>query len=128
MSFLSSWQNLQLTSVVEGERKVDKCLFSPTLLARVVLLDDIVDLRNGRSDKKGQDEGEDVPVSGPEINVDRVEYTKQGESPVDRVDDDFFTSSGELENHGTEEKKVDDGPYVEGLQMSCGSGEEDWRT
>lgn len=103
----------KLTPVVKRERKVDKSLFSPTFLARMVLLHHVVNLRNSRSDQKRQDECEDVPVSRPKVDIDRVEHSKQGESPVDRVDDDFFSTGRKLEYHSAEEEEVDEGPDVE---------------
>jgi hypothetical protein len=93
-----------LTAVVEGEWEVNKGFLGPSLLTRVVLLDDIVDLTDGGRDEQAEDKGENVPVSGPEEDVDRVEDTEQGESPSDRVDNDLLTPSGELEDHGAEEQ------------------------
>lgn len=41
----------QLTAVVEREGEVDECLLAPALLAAVVLLHDVVDLRDGCGDE-----------------------------------------------------------------------------
>ena len=94
---------------------MDKGLLSPTLLARVVLLDNVVDLRDGGGDQQAHDEGEDEPVSGSEENKDRVEDAKDSESPTDRVDDNLFAAGSELVYHGAEQQKVDQRPHVKGL-------------
>jgi hypothetical protein len=62
-----------------------------------------------------QDKGEDVPVPGPEVDVDGVEDTQDDETPTDRVDKDLLSPRGELEKHGTEEEQVDEGPNPEGI-------------
>ena len=109
-----------LTSVEEREWEVDESLLSPSLSAKVVLLYDVIDLTDSRRDQQAQDKCENVPVSRPEKDIDRVEEAKEGESPVDRVDDDVLASGRELEDHRAEEQEVDDGPHVERLEsMDC---------
>ena len=49
----------------------------------------------------------------PEEDVDRVEDSQKGKAPVDRVDDNLLSASGELEEHGAEEQEVDEGPHPE---------------
>ena len=96
----------------EREGEVDERLLCQALLTPVVLLDDIVDLADGGGDEEGEEEGEDVPVSGPEEDVDRVEDAEEGEAPLDGIDDDLLAARGELEEHGAEEEQVDEGPDV----------------
>ena len=107
-----------LTTVVEREREVDERLLTPALLAAVVLLHNVVDLRDRGGDEQAEDERQNVPVSGPEEDVDRVEDAKEGEAPVDRVNDDLLAAGGDLEDHRAEEKQVDQGPHVERLGVS----------
>ena len=52
-------------------------------------------------------------MPAPEVDVDGVENTEDSEPPADRVDNNFFTSSGKLEEHGAEQQKVDQGPDPE---------------
>ena len=58
-------------------------------------------------------------MPAPEVDVDRVENTENGKPPSDRVDHDLFTSSGELEEHGTEQQEVYERPDPE--CHGCGS-------
>ena len=41
----------------EGEGEVDKGLLAPGLAAGMVLLDDVVDLADGRGDEQGKNKG-----------------------------------------------------------------------
>ena len=45
-------------------------------------------------------------MSRPEEDVNTVEDTEKSEAPVDRVHDNFFSSSSELEDDGTEKEEV----------------------
>jgi hypothetical protein len=65
-------QGPKLTAVEEGEREVDEELLAETFACRVVLLDDVVDLADGRRDEEREDKGENVPVARPEEDVDGV--------------------------------------------------------
>ncbi len=62
-------------------------------------------------------------MSRPEEDINAVEQSKEGESPVNRIDDDFFSSGRELEDDRTEEKEMDEGPNVKGVvgwgDVSC---------
>lgn len=96
-----------------------ECLLTQALPTPVVLLHHIVDLTDRRADQERHDEGEDVPMSSPEEDVDRVEKAEKGETPLDGVDDDLFPSGGELEDHRAKEEEVDEGPYVESIVRWC---------
>jgi len=103
--------------VIEREWEVNESLLSPALLARVVLLDNVVDLRDGRRNQQRHDERKDEPVPAGEKDENAVEDTEDGESPANRVDNDLLTTGGELVDHGTKEQKVDQGPNVKGLVL-----------
>ena len=111
------------TTVVKREWEVDESLLSPALLAGVVLLDDVVDLRNGSGHQERHDKGEDKPVSAHEENEDAVEDSEDDESPSDTIHNNLFTASGELVDHSAEQKEVNQGPHVKGLGSVYGLGE-----
>lgn len=52
-------------------------------------------------------------MSSPEVDVDSVEQSQEGETPLYGIDNDFFTPGGELEEHCSQEKEMDEGPDVE---------------
>ena len=84
-------------------------------LGGVVLLDDVVDLGDGRGDQKGEDESDDIMMVGPNGNGDRIEDGEERESPGDAVNHDpLCVGGGELVDDGAEEEEVDDGPGEEG--------------
>jgi len=67
-------------TVVKREGEMDEELISVTL-GTVMLFDDVIDVSNSGADKEGEDEGNDVMVCGPQVDVDGVEDTKEGETP-----------------------------------------------
>jgi len=97
-----------------GERQVHEQLIAGGL-GGVVLLDDVVDVADGRSDQKGKDESDDVVVVGPNGDEDGVEDGEEREPPGDSVDHNrLCVSGGELVDDGAEEEEMDDGPSEEG--------------
>ena len=81
----------------------------------MILFDDVVNVGDTRGDTKGQDEGGNVMVVGPNGNKDGVEDGEEREPPGDSVDDDgFCVGGGELINDSAEEEQMDDRPSEEG--------------
>lgn len=79
-----------------------------------MLLDDVIDVRHGRGNEKGEYESNDVVAGGPEMYVNRIEDAEDGESPRDSVDDHrFCMGGGELVNDCAKEEEVDEGPKQE---------------
>ena len=52
----------------------------------------------------------DVVVPGPDIDIDRVQHAKEGETPANAVNDDLLAALKELVDDRSEEKEVDEGP------------------
>jgi len=101
-------------SVPHGERQVHEQLIGGGL-GGMVLLDDIVNVADGRGDQEGKDESDDVMVVGPYGNEDGVEDGEEREPPGDSVDHDGFCVGGsELIYDGAKKEEVDDRPSEEG--------------
>ena len=106
--------------VPHGEGQVHEQLIANGL-GGVILLDDVVNVADGRGDQKGEDESADVLVAGPKGDEDGVENGEEREPPGDSVDHDRLrVNRGELVDDGAEEKEVDDGP---GEESPVGRGE-----
>lgn len=99
-------------SVPEREWKMDP-EFVIDVLSRVMLLDDIVDVRDGGADEESKDESDDVVATAPDADVDGVEDDEKGETPVDTVDDDLLSGFEELVDDGSEKEEVNDRPETE---------------
>jgi len=67
-------------SVPERERKVHE-YFVTRGRRRMLLLDDVVDMRYSAADEERENKGHDVVVRRPEVDVNCVEDTEQGEPP-----------------------------------------------
>jgi hypothetical protein len=80
----------------------------------MVLLDDIVDVRNGRTDEEGEDKCRDVMVGSPEVYVDGVEDTKEGEPPGNTIYNDTLANGEELVDDCAKKQDMDDSPDEEG--------------
>jgi len=102
-------------AVVQAEGEVDEQLVGD-VDGCVMLLHDIINVRHGGGDEQGEDEGDDVMVVRPDVDVDGVEDGQQGEPPGDAVDDDALAGGEELVDDISEEKDVDDGPNVERIR------------
>jgi len=87
--------------------------FIVDVLGSVMLLDDVVDVGNGRADEKGEDESNDIVATRPDVDVNGVEDDEEGEAPVDAVNDNLLAGFEELVDDGTEEEEVDNGPNAE---------------
>ncbi len=98
---------------------MNKRLLTQTLSTPVILLHHIVYLADRRADQEREEESEDIPMSRPKEDVDRVEDAQKGEAPLNRVDDDLFPAGSELEDHGSEEEEVDEGPNPECVSTRC---------
>lgn len=96
----------------EREWKVDP-EFVVYVLSGVMLLDDVVDVRNGRADEESEDESDDVVATAPDADVDGVEDDEEWETPVDTVDDDLLAGFEELVDYGSEKEEVNDRPKTE---------------
>ena len=81
----------------------------------MVLLDDIVNVADGRGDQEGEDESGNVMVVGPDGDEDGVEDCEEREPPGDAVDHYGLRVGGsELVDDCAEEQEVDDRPSEEG--------------
>lgn len=100
-------------SVPEREGEVDKDLVTevPSVM---VLLDNVVNVRNGRAHEESKDERDDIVSAAPDIDVNGVENGEERETPADAVNDDFFARVGELVKEGAEEEKMDERPDAKG--------------
>jgi len=97
-----------------GERQVNEQLIADGL-GGVILLDDVVNVADGRGNQKGKDESDDVMMVGPNGDEDDVEDREEREPPGDSVDHDGLgVGGGELVDDGAKEEEVDDGPSEEG--------------
>jgi len=67
-------------TMVEREREMNE-KFICKRLGTVMLLYDVIDMRDRGADKESKDEGNDVMVSGPQVDVDGIEDTEEGETP-----------------------------------------------
>lgn len=99
-------------SVPQGEGEMDPKLVVD-VLGRVILLDNVEDVRNSCGDEERQDPGDDIVSVSPNIDVEDVEEYEERESPVDAVDDGLLARVEELIDDSAKEEKVDDGPEAE---------------
>ena len=67
-----------------GKLQVDEQLISSGF-GGMVLLDDIVNVADGRGNHEGEDENDDIMVVGPDGNEDGEEDGEEGEPPGDPV-------------------------------------------
>lgn len=88
---------------------MDEELVCPRL-ARVELSHDVVNVRDSRRDEKGKDEGDDVMLVGPNVDVDRVEDGEEREAPRDAIDDDALAAGEELVYDSAEKQEMDKRP------------------
>lgn len=99
-------------SMPKGEWKVNP-EFVVNILSRVVLLDDVVDMRDSRADEESKDESNDVVAAAPDADVDGVEDDEEGETPVYTVDDNLLAGFKELVDDCSEKEEVNDRPDAE---------------
>ena len=52
----------------------------------------------------------DVVVPGPDVDIDRVQHAKEGETPTNAVNNDLLAALKELVDDCSEEKEVNEGP------------------
>lgn len=96
-----------------GERQVHEKLIADGL-GGMVLLDDVVDVADGRGDQEGKDKSDDVMVVGPNGDEDGVENGEEREPPGDSVDHDSLrVGGGELVDDGAKKEEVDERPSEE---------------
>ena len=94
----------------------------------MVLLDDVVDVRDSRADEQREDESNDIALLGlwacaassadpaqacpayPDADVDGVENGQEREAPTNAVDDDPLSCFEELIDNSAKEKQVDNRP------------------
>lgn len=79
----------------------------------VMLLDNVVDVGDRAADEEGKHESDDVVAMRPNVDVDRVEDSEEGEAPANTVDNDRLAVGGELIKDGAEEEEVNEGPDAE---------------
>lgn len=100
-------------AVVQGEGKVNKHFVSESARP-VVLLDDIVNMADGRADEQGEDECNYVVVVSPDVDIDGIEDRQERETPSNAVNGDLLASVGELVDDITEQQEVDERPDDKG--------------
>jgi len=74
---------------------------------RMEFLDDVVDVRNGRTDKKGKNECNYILAGSPKSHVDGIENSQKCETPMDSINNDLLSFRGELIDDGTQKEEVD---------------------
>jgi len=67
-------------TMVKREGEMDEELIRVGLCA-VMLFDNVIDVSDSGADKEREDKGNDVMLCGPQVDVDGVEDTKEGETP-----------------------------------------------
>lgn len=67
-------------AMIEREWKVNKNLIR-SALSGVMLLHDVIDVGHCGGNEEGEDEGRDIMVRCPEIDVDHIEDGEEGETP-----------------------------------------------
>jgi len=98
--------------VPQREGEVDEKLVGQ-VLGDMVLLDDVVDVRNSRANEQGKDESDDVVSLTPDVDIDGVEEDEEREAPVNAIDDGLLAVLGGLIDDGSEKKEVNDRPDAE---------------
>jgi len=88
-------------AMIEGEGEVDE-EFLGQALGRVMLLDDVIDVRDCGADEEGKDKRNDVMVSRPKVDIDGIKKAKEGEAPGYTVNDDSLSCWEELVDNGSE--------------------------
>jgi len=97
-----------------GKRQVHEQLIAGGL-GGVILLDDVVNVADGRGDQEREDESGEVMLVSPDGDEDGVEDGEEREPPRDSVDDDGLgVDGGELVDDGAEKEEVDERPGEEG--------------
>ena len=79
-----------------------------------MLLDEVIDVGNGRTDEKRKDEGDNVMSTRPDVYVNRVEHGQEWEAPSDSINDDVLAGISELVDEVSEKQEVNEGPDEEG--------------
>ena len=80
-------------------------------LDRVVLLNDVVDVADGRGDQEREDGSGDVLMVGPDGDEGGIEDGEEREPPGVSVNDGSLGADrGELVDDGAEKEEVDDRP------------------
>ncbi|CAG8672670.1 1369_t:CDS:2, partial [Acaulospora colombiana] len=111
------WTNTRVDLYQQARH--DKChLYRPTFVSDstslVVLLDDIINVADGRADEQGEDERDYVVVVSPNVDIDGVEDCQEREAPSNAVNGDLLARVGELVDDITEQQKVDERPDDKG--------------
>jgi len=99
-------------AMVEGEWEMDEELVCEALRG-VVFFHNIVDVGYGGADEEGKDESENEMMASPQVYVNSIEDTEQGETPGNVVNDDSLSKREELEDDGAQEQEVNEGPKEE---------------
>jgi len=75
--------------------------FVMDVLGRMMLLHNVIDVRDGGTNEESQEEGDDISTVTPDIDVAGIEDDEERQTPIDSIDDDLFAAIEEL---------VDDSP------------------
>lgn len=83
----------------------------------MVLLHNIVDVSDSRRDEKRKDEGDDVVLVDPDVNVDRIKDGQEREAPRDTVNEDTLAAGEKLVDNGAEKQQMNERPACKGYRM-----------
>lgn len=86
--------------MVEREWEMYKQLISNSL-GVMMLLHNIVNVSYCGRDEESENEGGDIAVMSPQIDVNSIEDTEEGEAPRNTVNDDMLSSREELVDNCT---------------------------
>jgi len=79
----------------------------------MIFLDEIVGMADGRGHEQRKDESDDVVLATPDVDVDAIKGTEEGETPANGVDDDFLATVVELVDDRSKQQEVDQRPDAE---------------
>jgi len=99
-------------TVVEREGELDPELIID-VLSRVMFLDDIVNMAHAAAHEESEDEGDDIMLAAPDVDVNTSEDGEEWETPADAIDNSTFSGGEELVDHITEKEEMDQRPDKE---------------
>jgi len=69
----------------------------------MILLDNIVDVGHGGADEECENECNDIMSACPDIHIDGIKHSEDGEAPSDTIDDNVLSCIKELVDDISEE-------------------------
>jgi len=67
-------------------------------------LDDVIDVRNGRTDEEGKNECSYIVARSPRLHIEGIENSQKRKAPGDSIDYDLLSFRGKLVDNGTQEE------------------------